>query len=365
MKNYKIFNVLAALLMLFGIASCSDRDIIQVENGTGPVMMDLTKENLFLDENFPGNSAISVSWKPATYSNPTEVKYDLEISATENFADKVVLASTQQSKTQVSFTVNQLNEAAKNIGLVPNLAQKMYFRVVSYIGDHVLPQTSAATYLTVKPYLASPTYKYVDLYLIGASTAAGWDNSAGNKELIPLQKTTQNGVYTFTGFFKNGGADGGFKIIRDKGAWDPQYGDGGPGKLSTSGGSGNIKVPADGYYKLTIDTGALTYSLEPIATPTQTFTTISLIGTSTKDKDILLAQSAFDPHLWKASNVDLKAGKFKFRANGSWDVNWGTNAEFFGTGVRNGADIPLSSDWKYDVYFNDATGDYTLIPQKK
>ena len=58
----------------------------------------------------------------------------------------------------------------------------------------------------------------------------------------------------------------------------------------------------------------------------------------------------------------LKDGEFKFRANNAWDVSWGTNAAFFGTAVQGGDNIPLGAEWTYDVYFNDATGAYTIIP---
>ncbi len=77
-----------------------------------------------------------------------------------------------------------------------------------------------------------------------------------------------------------------------------------------------------------------------------------------------MTQSTFDPHVWTAFSVSLNAGEFKFRANNAWDTSWGTNSEFFGTATINGANIPLSAEWTYDVYFNDATGDYTLIPVK-
>ena len=33
---------------------------------------------------------------------------------------------------------------------------------------------------------------------------------------------------------------------------------------------------------------------------------------------------------------------------------------FFGTGVNNGSNIPVAKGWKYNIYFNDITGDYSF-----
>jgi len=363
MKNITINKLFLAVIMIFGLISCEDRDIITVENQSAPIVMDLSAENLFLDQNFPQNPALTVSWERATFTVPVEVKYHVEISKTESFADSYLLAQTAQSVTNVSFTNQEMNEAAKRIGLVPFESQKMYFRVTSYLGDNVLQQQSKVTSINITPYLASPTYDFVDLYLIGDATAGGWDNLATNGNLLPLLKTADASKYTFTGLFKVGG----FKMIKVKGSWDAQFGLGAAaGQLSTDGGSGDIKVLTEGYYKLTVDTSALTYTFEPVTAPTTTYSSISIIGSvnGNWDTDTQLTQSTFDPHVWMKKGVSLSGGEFKFRANNSWDTNWGTNSEFFGTATVNGANIPLSAEWTYDVYFNDATGDYTLIPVK-
>ncbi|MBH1959213.1 MAG: SusE domain-containing protein [Flavobacteriia bacterium] len=363
MKNIVVNKLLLAVIMIFGLMSCEDRDIITIENQSAPIVMDLSAENLLLDQNFPQNPALTVSWERATFTVPVEVKYHVEISSTASFADPYLLAQTAQSVTNVSFTTQEMNEAAKRIGLVPFESQKMYFRVTSYLGDNDMQQQSKITSINITPYLASPTYDFVDLYLIGDATAGGWDNLATNFNLMPLLKTADGSKYTFTGLFKAGG----FKMIKEKGSWVAQYGLGAAaGQLSTDGGSGDIKVLTEGYYKLTVDTSALTYTFEPVTAPTTTYTSVSIIGSvnGNWDTDTQLTQSTFDPHVWTKPGVSLSAGEFKFRANNAWDTSWGTNSEFFGTATINGANIPLSAEWTYDVYFNDATGAYTLIPVK-
>lgn len=363
MKNNIFKRLFFALVMILGLTSCEDRELITIENSAAPIVMDLSQDNLILESNFPGNPALTIAWKSAEFTVPVETKYTVEISADEEFTTPYQLAQTTQSETSVSFTHVEMNEAVKRIGLVPYVSQKLYFRVSSFIGSGDLMQYSNVSSINITPYLASPTYDYVDLYLIGDATAGGWDNLATNGNLLPMLKTSDPNVYTFTGLFKVGG----FKMIKVKGSWDAQYGIGASaGLLSTDGGSGDIKVLTEGYYKLTIDTAALTYTMEPVTAPTTTYNSVSIIGSvkGNWDTDVQLTQSTFDPHLWTIKNVELGAGEFKFRANNAWDVSWGTNAEFFGVAVQGGANIPLSAEWTYDVYFNDATGAYTVIPVK-
>ena len=368
MKKYNFIKFILGVFVFLGLTSCDDRELITIDSKSAPILIDLSTDNLILDSKFPTNQALTITWSAATYSVPVEVKYVVEISSTEDFSNPVRLGATTQSQNYVSYSTVEINEAVKKIGLVPDVSQNMYFRVTSYLGDDSLYQVSNVTHLKITPYLASPTYEFTDLYLVGSSSPAGWDNNADNINLVPLFKNrTSATTYTYMGFLKASGADGGLKIIKNKGSWTIQYGLGSSaGQLSTDGGSGNIPVPADGYYKLTINTDALSYTVESIPAPTATYNSISIIGSvnGNWDVDTQLTQSTFDPHLWIGSKIHLKGGEFKFRANNDWVVSWGTNAEFFGTAALGGANIPLTAEWNYNIYFNDATGAYTVIPVK-
>lgn len=365
MKKLKSFHhIYLAIFAFWMLSSCQERDEFQVENVGAPISLDLSAETLFLDQNFPENQALTLTWTAAAYSQPVEINYKIEASATEAFESPYLMSNVSDSQNFASYTVKEINTAAKNIGFAPNVEQTMYFRITAFLGSSYLYSVSNVTSLKVTPYRAKPIYTYTDLYMIGSAAVGNWDNNENNNTLLPLLKTSVSTKYTFTGLFKSG-VDMGFKIIKNKGFWDVQYGKGASeGQLSTDGGSGNLTVPADGYYKLTIDTSALTYTLEPITNPTTTYTSVSIIGSviGNWDIDTQLTKSSFDPHVWSASNVDMVAGSFKFRANNSWDVSWGTDSEFFGTAQLGGANIPVNSDWTYDVYFNDVTGAYTLIP---
>ena len=361
MKNNYIYKAVFAFVIILGLSSCQDREIIQVDSAAAPIVMDLSAEHLFLDKNFPDNPALNVSWTQATYTVPVEIAYKVEASATKDFKTKVVLGTVAQSIRNATFTVKQMNDASKTLGIPKDVEGTMYVRVISSLGTNMQSSTSNATSVKITPYASSPTYLYQDLYLIGAATAGGWDNLVSNTNLLPLQKTADPTKYSFTGYFK---ADG-FKIIKVKGSWDAQFGTGSSaGTMSTDGGSGNFNAPAAGYYKLTVDILALTYTFVALPPPTVTYTNLSIIGTvnGNFNNDTQLTQSSFDPHMWKKLGVVLNDGDFKFRANNNWDTNWGGSTEFFGIATQGGANIPLPSAWTYDVYFNDVSGNYTLIP---
>lgn len=99
--------------------------------------------------------------------------------------------------------------------------------------------------------------------------------------------------------------------------WDEtNYGDGGNGTLSTSGG--NISVEEAGYYKVNVDLSGspYTYSLEK--------TEWGLIGDATPGGWDNSTPMTYDPaaKVWRVTTT-LSDKKFKFRANDGWTINLG------------------------------------------
>ena len=126
--------------------------------------------------------------------------------------------------------------------------------------------------------------------------------------------------------------------VATKPNWDgPNYGDGGAGQLSETGG--NIISPA-GYYKINVNAANLTY--------TAVATQWGVIGSATPsgwdDETALVYEPAL--RTW-TGGVHLVPGEFKFRANHSWDYNYGGTGEFL---VAGGDNIPASLEGDY--YFS-------------
>ncbi|WP_267405421.1 MULTISPECIES: SusE domain-containing protein [unclassified Chryseobacterium] len=353
----QILNIFAFALLSFMIISCEKDEDQAVIHETTQGKVSTDKTSIVLDKNNPDETALSVTWTKSTFDlsvvSTQQVQFGIK---GKSFAGA---SSTDAVNSPTTFTHKQLNAIALGLGATPDVPVEIEVRLRTKVGEGGF--YSNVITMNITPYFLGPVYNYTDLYLIGDATAAGWTNEVTNTKFLPLQKSATAGAYSYTGYF----AQGNFKIIKTPGNWDVQYGLGGSaGTLSTDGGSGNINVATAGYYKLTINTTALTYSLVPITPPTSAFTSISMIGSASGDwnTDVDLQKNTFDAHIWVKKNVELKAGEFKFRANHDWGTNWGTAQEFFGVGDIGGGNIPVSTQFNYDVYFNDITGEFSFIP---
>lgn len=360
MKN--IFKIFVLLIVAFSNISCTDdRDPVLGTESSQPQFKSAPTGTYTVTElNLP-NTFETFVIAPPVYNVSTEIIYQLEIAeAGTNFANLINLGATTSDK-YVKITYSQINNAVLALGATNGVPFTVDVRIRSNIKNNSNYKYSSSATFTIVPFVFGPTYSFTDLYLIGDATAAGWDNNANNMKMFPLQKDLNNAnLYTYTGYF----AIGGFKILPTKGDWTNQYGYDSPGVLAVNnGGSGNIPISSAGYYKLTVNLGNATYNLVPVATPTTTYSAVSIIGTvnGNWNNDTDLTQSVFNPHIWYV-NSTLNDGEFKFRANHDWTSNWGSSKEFFGIGTNGGSNIPLSVGWSYNIYFNDVTGEYTLIP---
>lgn len=92
------------------------------------------------------------------------------------------------------------------------------------------------------------------------------------------------------------------------------------------------------------------------------FESVGIIGSGTPtgwDSDTDMTQDASNPALWVLNSITLTDGFAKFRANNSWDVNWGGNTFPSGTGTQGGPDIPVTAG-TYKVTLNITNGAYTF-----
>lgn len=209
MKINKIFHKIALLLIaILSVLSCQDREMTVVENQTAPIILDLSKETLFLDKNFPQNSALTLTWEVAKYNMPTEISYKIETSATSDFKEVYVLGTAGESARTVTYSVEDMNKATEALGLLPNQVSTLYFRVVSVLGaGNYVPSTSNVTSLKITPY----ELVFPDFYLVGAASPVGW--SEKNAMLLTKNKEMSTIVTTL-----NGGEP--FRFLGQK-AWGP------------------------------------------------------------------------------------------------------------------------------------------------
>lgn len=216
-------------------------------------------------------------------------------------------------------------------------------------------------------------YKYELLesvyYVVG--TPNGWSDSQKTCAFYPLG----NNAYSYTTNWANQWS---LKIwdIDDFGNWDACWG-GVNGSTDAIAPLVNKDAGAfgpsenGGWYTLTIDMNAQTYTWAAIDAPTTEYANITLIGgfnSWSPDGEIELSQVSTSPHNWYVLQASFASDtELKFRANHDWGVNWGTGINvgdtYGGTGVNNGDNIKVPAG-TYDVYFNDITGQFAFVAKE-
>lgn len=334
MKNKIINNIFLVAVILLGLISCNDREIVSVDQGNAPIVMDLSTSELALDKNFPDNPALTVSWSAASYSVPVEIKYDLEISATEDFATPKKLGSTSQSLRAASFTTVQMNSAAESIGLPADAFGNMYMRVVAYLGTGDLKEVSNTTLLKIKPYkLVFPSF-----YLVGDASYVGWN--AGNAQKLYQSDPTDkfSVIYTYLEKDKN------FRFLGQKDWNGLNYSIDMAGTktdyryfkqvsdniIQAPGDDENMKfIGETGIYKITINADkaqqSLKAELSPI--PGYDFAQLYIVGNvagNNWDISNAVAMTKTGVGTYEFTTTLPDASEFKFVGQKSWgDLDWG------------------------------------------
>lgn len=188
-----------------------------------------------------------------------------------------------------------------------------------------------------------------NLYLVGGSTTIGWspENS------IPFKKVS-DGNFELYVYLTAGG--GGFKFLEVQdwaGDWeaDPDN----EGKIIQTG-SDNLTVAEDGFYWIRVNFGDFSY--------TATKTEWGIVGDATPGGWATDTDMTFDGgHTWSI-DVTLTAGKFKFRANDGWDINFGPGSTAgslqFNTGDIDG---PAPGNYHIEMILDPVGGyRYTVTP---
>ena len=336
---------------------------------------------------------IPFAWSQPDYGGwPAAVEYQLEVSPTNSWtvstdeaaldetgatiADYAILSSVftsckgemdakELAKALVKICQWSENEVPEKMTVhvrctaVTAGAQKVYSNVVS---------------LEVNPYYIELADAPIELwYLVGEEIgSSGWDNGAGSVAtggLIPMypimgneyDARTGQGEIQYIGYFHGGK---GFKLIKVPGKWDDQWGQGDAGYVKNDGGSGNLTVEADGYYRITLNTATDELVIEPYDGVPGVFAQIAMPGGyqgwDTGANLMNGMSTSVENHDWYLMNVTYEDTELKFAADNSWDVNWGASDFPYGVGVGNGPNIPVRAG-TYNVFFNDILGTYNFV----
>lgn len=378
MKKINIFLIALCCTCFF---ACEEEDKVMMSDTiVSPVLEQLLPENLVITETTDLTNKVGKwQWEAADYGYAAAANYTIEADVHGGKFEKPVEVTSSKTTSAV-ITAAMLNSAATNftIDSKPLTIDVRLKTVVASSNGNAAIKTvySNVQSITFTPYIAEIPVKD-PLYIVGGALYS-WDNNNTNfgkglQVMFANNSLPSEKIYTYTGFFKSG--SGGFKLIIKASDWDHCYAYAGEGKIGANNAGTDFPPPAtDGYYTLTVNLSALTYSLVPYTGSTATtYTRIGIIGDATPTgwgSDTALEQNI--PHVWSLQKISLTAGKtVKFRANNAWDMSWGKykpDTYYLPYGVadsNNALNIPIEKSGDYFVSFNDLTNHYILVRLEK
>lgn len=283
---------------------------------------------LVLDINDAANTALSFNWTSTQFGNAV-IYYALQLDTSGDFSNPQIVKYGDSVNTG-DITVGDLNTLAILAGVAAGTTANVNFRIAGYLDENYTTAATASNTITVSVTTYLPfLYQYVP------GDYQGW-----NPPTAPAIAATVPNLNAFEGYINvPAGGTYEFKINSDP-DWDhTNYGDGGGGTLSTSGG--NLIWPnGAGYYLLKTDMSALTWSA--------TITNWGIIGSATPNGWDASTAMTYDAanNVWVINSLALVAGEAKFRANDDWTLNFGGDLNNLSYG---GGNIQITEAGNYKV----------------
>ena len=160
----KIFrNLMMLLCALTALVSCDESgDKIYLEGFKASDLM-ASASDVKLSVDNSKDVVLSLAWQNPTLLSSDEtkpagsgvLKTYLQVSASENFTSEKEYSVTDLSK---AFTGADLNAAAKDLGLIPDVSSPLYFRIKSQMGANLDAAYSNVCQVKVTPYLIDMSY---------------------------------------------------------------------------------------------------------------------------------------------------------------------------------------------------------------
>jgi len=386
MKKLNILFIV--LLSLIGFSSCEDAKDPIINSGAldGSLTFKLnqTQYTNSTYELTDANSTLtmdSLTCVQPNYGFTAAVTYTAQVCFDANFAaGKFQSLPTTVNGEKVGINVKELDIAIIALygGSLPDpiVKKDIYVRLVANVsGATSTPLVTTPTVKTlysnsvimnIKPYVL-PLFPYTEVsprlwYIVGLG--GNWDNSVAGlgSSLVPLSLSAGNkynlngdGEFKYTGYFK---ASDGFKLLRNIGDWANDLW-GMTGSNYVHNGGGNITVPSDGYYTITLNSIDNKLSIDKVTVSPATYTAVGLIGAfNSWATDVALTGNAgTSKHVWYTTYTFTADSQCKLRANGAWDINWGSAGATDGNPLYSKLGIAVIGGKN----FIETTGTYTVI----
>lgn len=353
MKNLKLFII--AIIAIFSFNACQqddDLEFVAAPNGDFMFTNTFLQEYLLTQET-SDNIAERFVFSNANFEAPTNINYQLQYSILGDFSDAMDISAATNTN-EIAITIGDLLDMATAAGLDndPDTSEPdsgdFAFRVRAYPGDG-----SSTTELFSMVQMISVRWLEQATGGGGGIEPSTWGvvgsgyNDWGNAGSDGVFYTTgQADVYVaYVNLI-----DGEIKF-RENNDWTNNFGDTGLDGTLDAGGD-NIAVTAGGY-KITLDLGANTYTMENYSW--------GVVGSGYNDWGNAGPDGKFyydyTTDTFKAG-LQLLDGEIKFRLNNDWTTNFGdTGAD--GT-LDDGGDNIVVSAGHYNITIDFNAGTYTI-----
>ena len=388
----KRINILASMLMaLVAFTACStDRDdnpVLQVP-ANGSFMLyapGIVANTIDLDN----SSSLTFKVDQPNYGYTAPITYMMEFAASE---DGNTWSSWQPTETSnenplgITLPTSEIASAVTS-GLVELGREETEFPLTAKVKARVrafLPGMEETTSIYSNEVVLSATTSYVLppvpallFYMVGA--LPGWSAEGALTALLYPEGCD---VYTYTSKFVDGDNPANLKILaqEDLGIWANAYcvekdKDGTQDETGAiiQADAGAIKAPTAEYYTFTFDKHHMSYSWTKLEeqNPVEYEAMFVVGGFNGWPGDGGVAMTQVTPHNWYVETTIGEDTQLKFRANYSWDVNWGYGSEdgewtvtaddFGKVGVGGAKNIAVNKG-TYRFYINDITGKMLITP---
>ena len=335
-KIYKHLILLSGIFLILG--SCQKKEFVQIQ----PLErfdVQLSTRTLILNKDYPDSNVLQVTWnKPQVGFSPAPAYFvQIDLSGS-NFANAQEFPAGNELQRVIKNA--DINNKLLSLSVEGGVPVDIEVRIKAKFSDYKIVYSEALP-LTVTPYTTILDLS-TEWGVVGSGTPGGW--GGGDILDLPFYQTDVAGVIVAYVTLQ----DGEIKFRKNNGTVN--VGDDN-NDLTLEPNGANIPVTA-GTYKITFDTSAMTYTIEPY--------TWGLVGDATPNgwngPDLKLEYNPYNDN-WKAA-VTLTAGDIKFRLNNDWATNYGdTGAD--GTLDTGGDNITVSAG-NYIVTFDPKRGTYSL-----
>ena len=336
----KKLSIIIFLIGLVGLFSCKkDETKAVIQSPTSPVLHVAGGDSIVLNK-ANADSLITYTWSAASFGLDLVTTYTVQVDKASDSLKNPITIGTVTSATSFSILTKDLNNKLLGLEFNPDLnpssSMALQFRVIATVNTHTATAYSPVVNKVVTPYYVKIVYPL--LFVPG--NYQGW-NPADSSTVIYSAKSNLK----YDGYVWMNSSAPQFKYT-DGPKWDVNYGDNGADGTLDAGGANIAPATGPGYYHLTVDLSGTP------KTHTYLLTAWSVIGDATPGGWNTDTDMAYDSiaKTWNVT-VNLTAASIKFRANHSWDLNYGdTGAD--GSLDMGGDNIAVPVDGNYTVTLN-------------